>query len=68
MRLLSTLAATALTASSLFSVAVAAPLADQSSIGQATASFAPIERAQYPYPYGYYYPYAGARPYPWGRI
>jgi len=57
-------AAAALTANSLFSAAGAAPMADQSSIAQATADVAPVEKAQYPY--GYYYPYAGPTPYAWG--
>ena len=61
MRLLSTLAASALAASSMFSVAVAAPIVDQSGVRQATANFASVEEAQYPYPY----PYAGGYPYPY---
>jgi hypothetical protein len=46
-----------LTASSIVSVAVAAPIADQSGVQQATASIAAVEKAQYPYPY------PGANPY-----
>ncbi len=51
MRLLSTLAAGVLAASTLVSAAVAAPIANQSAQSQATATFAPIEKTQYYYPY-----------------
>ena len=47
MRLLSTLAAGALAASSMVSIAVAAPISDQTAVQQMTQSFAPIEKTQF---------------------
>jgi hypothetical protein len=47
MRLLSTLAASALVASSVFSAAIAAPMMDQTAVQQATSAFAPIEKTQF---------------------
>lgn len=47
MRLLSTLAGRASTASSLFSVAVAAPIADQAAMHQATADFALVQKTRF---------------------
>ncbi len=77
---LSTVAAAALTASSMFSMAVAAPLADQTAMHHATADFAPIEKTQFFwggqnycwYPVGWHGPgyywcgYAWRRGYGWG--
>ncbi|MHB8886741.1 MAG: hypothetical protein ACYC5H_16990 [Methylovirgula sp.] len=65
MRLLSTLAAGALAASSMFSIAVAAPTTDQSGMQQATPNFALIEQAQYVNPYPYTGGYWGGNPYCW---
>ncbi len=80
MRFLSTVAAAALTASSMFSVAVAAPIADQTAVQQATATFAPIQKTQFFwggqnycwYPVGWHGPgyywcgYAWRRGFGWG--
>jgi hypothetical protein len=60
MRLLSTLAAGIFAAGTLASAAVAAPIANQNALSQATATFAPVEKTQY------YYPYAGVTPYAYG--
>ncbi|MHB8886740.1 MAG: hypothetical protein ACYC5H_16985 [Methylovirgula sp.] len=80
MRLLSTLAASALIAGSTFSVVVAAPIADQTAIHQATTDFAPVQNVQYMwggrgycwYPTGWHGPgwywcgYAWRRGFGWG--
>jgi hypothetical protein len=60
MRLLATLAASVMTASTMVTVAAAAPIADQSAIQRATETLRGVEKTQY------YYPYAGRTPYSYG--